>query len=88
MEFEKALSDPANVFRTPGDVVAEQSLDTDQKIRILQSWEYDARELTVAEEENMPGQGSEILDQILRCLHELGFSPDLDDGPPTKQGGV
>lgn len=88
MDTEKALIDPAAVFSKPRDVMAEQSLNTDQKIQILRRWEYDARELTVAEEENMPGEGSEILDQVLRCLHELGFSPDVDDGPPTKQGGV
>jgi len=35
--------------------VAEQSLNTDQKIQILRRWEYDARELAVAEEESMSG---------------------------------
>lgn len=88
MDIEKAFIDPAAVFSTPRDVVAEQSLNTDQKIQILRRWEYDARELTVAEEENMPGQGSELLDQVLRCLHELGFSADQEESPPTKQGGV
>jgi len=88
MDIDKALIDPAAVFISPREVVAEQSLKTEQKIQILRRWEYDARELTVAEEENMPGKGAEVLDQVLRCLHELGFSPDHDEGPPTKQGGV
>ena len=88
MDIEKALIDPAAVFRTPADVVGEQSLDTEQKIQILRRWEYDARELTVAEEENMPGDGSEVLDQVLSCLHDLGYAPGHGEGPPTKQGGV
>lgn len=88
MDIEKALIDPAAVFSSPKDVVAESALSTDQKIQVLRRWEYDARELTVAEEENMPGDGSDVLDQVLRCLHELGFSPDHNEGPPTKQGGV
>jgi len=87
MDFEQALIDPAAVFGSPEEVAAESSLSTGQKIRILRRWEYDAREMTVAEEENMPGEESDTLDRVLRCLHELGFSPDPDEGPPTKQGG-
>lgn len=88
MDFEQALIDPAAVFSKPADVVADASLSTERKIQILRRWEYDARELTVAEEENMPGEGGEILDQVLDCLHQLGFSPDGGEGAPTKQGGV
>ncbi|TDT43151.1 hypothetical protein DES49_0961 [Halospina denitrificans] len=88
MDTEKALTDPAAVFSTPREVVAEQALNTDQKIQILRRWEYDARELSVAEEENMSGGDGELLDQVLRCLHELGFSQDQGEGSPTKQGGV
>ena len=88
MDLEKALVDPASVFRTPGDVVTAEGIGDDDRIRILRRWEYDARELTVADDENMPGDSTLLLEQVLEALHRLGYSPDPDDVPPTKQGGV
>ncbi len=88
MDFDKAVLDPAGSFSHPSDVVAEGSLSDEQKIRILRRWEYDARELNVAEEENMPGDDSAALEQVLQALHQLGYEPNLDEAPPTKQGGV
>lgn len=88
MDLKKALVDPAAVFTTPDEVVTTEELSTDDRIRILRRWEYDARELTVADEENMPGDSTALLDQVLAALHRLGYSPDPDREPPTKQGGV
>lgn len=88
MDYEKALIDPAATFNHPRDVVGESALSRDEKIRILRRWEYDARELNVAEEENMPGDSTALLDDVLDALHELGYKPKIDEAPPTKQGGV
>ncbi|MGM0450348.1 MAG: hypothetical protein ACQERE_05950 [Pseudomonadota bacterium] len=88
MDLEKALVDPASEFGTPEDVVTAEGLSTDDRIRILRRWEYDARELTVADDENMPGDSTLLLDQVLAALHRLGYSANPDDVPPTKQGGV
>ncbi|BCR06800.1 hypothetical protein DESUT3_38690 [Desulfuromonas versatilis] len=84
---EKALLDPISVFRRPDDVFADDTLTRDQKIRILRRWEYDARELEVAEEENMGGGPPDMLDQVLQVLHRLGAEVDVEHSPPTKQGG-
>lgn len=88
-DLENALLDPTAVFRNPEDVLQRAGLNESQKIEILRRWEYDARALEVAEEENMAGaQPSDVLDRVLSALHALGASPDLEHTPPTKQGGV
>lgn len=88
MDFDKAVLDPAGSFSHPSEVVAESSLSDEQKIRILRRWQYDALELNVAEEENMPGDSSAALDQVLEALHQLGYEPNTEEAPPTKQGGI
>jgi len=88
MNFEQALLDPTSVFSAPDDVAAELSLNREQKIKILRRWEYDARELQVAADENMCGGPPDRLEQILATLHRLGVDRDLEHAPPTKQGGA
>ncbi len=71
-DFEKAMRDPSNSYHRPKDVLEDDSVDHDQKIKILKQWEFDARELLVAEEENMPGDASSMLNRVKRALQELG----------------
>lgn len=87
MNIDKALLDPASTFANPADVCAEQTLTIEQKIQILRRWEYDARELEVAEEENMGGGGPDVLDEVFAALHKLNAEIDVEHSPPTKQGG-
>ncbi|HML95729.1 MAG TPA: hypothetical protein PKC29_09900 [Thermodesulfobacteriota bacterium] len=87
VDIEKALLNPSAVFSGPEDVLSAEGLTREQKVEILKRWEYDARELDVATEENMPGSNSSCLDGILKALDELGYDPNLDKEPPTKQGG-
>ncbi|MBE7384689.1 MAG: hypothetical protein F6J95_025160 [Leptolyngbya sp. SIO1E4] len=87
MNLKQILRDPTTRFMCPDDVCNEPSLTRAQKIKILRQWEYDARELQVAEEENMGGGPADILDQILAALHRLDARVDLEHSPPTKQGG-
>jgi hypothetical protein len=87
-DFDKALLDPTSVFRTPEDVLKAQDLTREQKIEVLRRWEYDARELEVAADENMIGNNSDLLDRVLKSLSKLGYEPDPDKVPPTKQGGA
>ncbi len=87
--LQQALIDPANVFSSPMAVVDDKTLPADLKVKILRRWEYDARELEVAEEEGFPtGPEEGLLDTVLAALHRLGAGPDLEHSPPTKQGGV
>ena len=86
-DIEKALLNPSSVFSTPEEVLEAKDLSRDQKIEILRSWEYDARQLQVAEEENMGGQRVNMLDRIINALRRLDAERDLDKSAPTKQGG-
>ena len=85
--IDQAYLDPTSVFQSPDQVIDHPDLSNEQKIKILRRWEYDARELEVAEEENMGGEDSDILDRILRALLSLGAEVDYNHEPPTKQGG-
>ena len=87
IDVEKALLDPGLVFKTPGEVVANNELTRAQKIEILRRWEYDVRELEVAEEEGMEGPEPVTLDAVLDALRTLGAPEDTEHSAPTKQGG-
>jgi len=88
-DIEKALLNPAMVFKTPEEVVDSGDLSREQKIEILRRWEYDVRELQVADEENMtaPKPEAVTLDMVLKALHAVGAPPDVERTAPTKQGG-
>ena len=87
IDVEKALLDPGLVFKTPGEVLANNELARAQKIEILRRWEYDVRELQVADEEGMEGPEPVTLDTVLDALRTLGAPEDTEHSAPTKQGG-
>jgi hypothetical protein len=69
-EGKKATDDPSRAFSSPRDVV-ESELPREEKIRILRSWELDARRLLESAEENMTGGEKDRLPEIQRALREL-----------------
>ena len=89
-KFEQAKTDPTLVFERPGDVLNDTTLTREQKIDILRRWEYDERELSVAEEENMPnrnnGKRTGCLEEILRALRALNAEGRDPHSASTKQG--
>jgi hypothetical protein len=85
---QKIKRDPLARFDAPMDVVRDDSLTDDQKLEILQSWEFDARGLQKAEGENMAGGEPNRLREVLKaidCLSEL--APDSGSAP-NKQGAL
>lgn len=88
-DVEKAKLDPASVYSSPREVLSDSSITREDKIDILKRWEYDVREIMVAEEENMPADNSAVLlEEIIAALKELGAGPETKDFAPTKHGGV
>ncbi|MFQ5763961.1 MAG: hypothetical protein ACE5GT_03445 [Rhodospirillales bacterium] len=85
IDIRKAMRDPAEAFGGPEDVVASAELTQEQKIEILRRWEYDARELHIAEEEaGMMIREPDLFDRIVDALHGLGVDRDTEHTPPTK----
>ena len=83
------MLNPALVFLGPEDVLQHDELTREQKIEVLRRWKFDALQLQVADEENMPSeQSSDILDRVLQALHALNANPNLEDSPSTKHGGI
>ncbi len=84
IDFESAKANPEKFFTTPDEVVSHPELSNQQKIEILQSWEYDARELETATEENMSGDSPSMLGRVLNALQKLD-SESTKQESPTKQ---
>lgn len=81
-DFDRAMRDPTSCFDKPNDVLADNSLSKKEKIKVLKQWEYDARQLSIAEEENMlseSGDEPNKLNRIQMALRELGVDSDSGD---------
>lgn len=85
--LQKALFDPMGLYKEPQDVLLDETLSKEEKLKVLKQWEYDARELMVAEEENMPGDSSNMLQRVLAAIHALDPKYDATRGSATKHGG-
>jgi hypothetical protein len=71
---DKAISDPLRVFNTPAEVVEATDLSTEEKVKILENWELDARRLIESAGENMideKGRERDQLPDIQRALRQL-----------------
>ena len=85
IDVNQAMLNPTSVFKNPMDVVADENLSRNQKVEILHRWEYDARQLEVAEEEaGMAVRRPDMFDRVLQALHTLGLELDTEHTPPTK----
>jgi hypothetical protein len=71
IDFESAMLNPTGAFDSPAAVVAAQGLTREQKIKILKNWELDARNLQVAEDENMAGGEDARLRQVEEALRQV-----------------
>ena len=69
-EYEHIINDPSAVYSKPEEVAHDERLSLEQKISILKQWAFDAREIEVAQEENMIGPASHLR-QILLVLNKL-----------------
>ena len=75
LSWEEIMTDPAKVYGKPENVRDDKRLSREQKIAILKLWAFDAKELQVAEEENMSGEtGPTRLHQVLVVLNEVESS--------------
>jgi hypothetical protein len=76
---DKAIADPLRVFNTPMEVVEASELSWEEKVKILENWELDARRLIESAGENMidqKGRERDQLPEIQSALRKLGAKRD------------
>lgn len=83
IDLEQAMLDPGSVFASPEALRDQRGLTRQQKIEILRRWAYDARQLSVAEEEGMMGGEPSSLAQILSALDSLAGGYHAGNHPPN-----
>jgi len=77
-ELDRALVNPAAVFRSPEDVVCHPLLSLDCKRGVLWRWAWDEYLLDLALADGMPGGEPSQLAEVKAALRLLGqeWSPD------------
>ena len=78
-QVESAISDPTRHYTCPMDVVNDESLDAEEKRRILESWKKDAELLSTAQAENMSGGERPQLQDVSLALQELEQAAGASD---------
>ncbi|HWT98666.1 MAG TPA: hypothetical protein VN229_13660 [Terriglobales bacterium] len=91
--FEPLLTDVAKHFGRPQDILADERFTRQQKLKLLEQWDYDLQLLMTASEENMPsgddtssGRTSEQVTELRQVLIELGAPHDPEAVGPGKVG--
>lgn len=81
-DLDTAIFNPASVFKKPEEILQDTkiTLTKAEKIRALQTWQYDIQLRRVAEAENMHSNQDEIdvdlEDKIIAALHFLENAPE------------
>jgi hypothetical protein len=76
-DYDKALLNPAAIFKRPNDVVDSDSLTAPQKMEVLKRWETDALLLSVATEENMGGGEPSRIEEVRHAIDVLARIEDV-----------
>ena len=62
-DFTTVMKNPARIFSSPQEVVENRTFSTDEKIQILEAWDFDAREIDES--------GPEVFKEIRNALHQV-----------------
>lgn len=74
----KAIADPSRVFPDPMAVLQASDLSREEKVKVLQNWELDAKRLLESADENMTderGREKNLLPEIHKALRALEAEP-------------
>jgi hypothetical protein len=73
---------PADSYARPADLVNDDELSLEEKLKALDIWEQDARQLVTASNEGMEGEDAgpdrdenHKLDQVLNAKQQVGAPP-------------
>ena len=70
-DYDKALLNPAAIFKQPKDILDTDSMTVPQKLEVLKRWETDALLLSVATEENMGGGEPSRIEDVRHAIDVL-----------------
>jgi hypothetical protein len=86
---EDAKRDPAKIYPNPSDVLRDRRLSDGDRLEILESWERDARALSVAADEAMQGGEPNRLQEVIeaRKLAEKRAGTEHEAHEASKYGG-
>ena len=77
----EAIADPSRMFPNPMAVLEANNLSREEKIKVLQNWELDAKRLLESADENMTderGRERNQLPEIHKALRALAVAPAHD----------
>jgi hypothetical protein len=77
----EAIADPSRMFPNPMAVLEANNLSREEKIKVLQNWELDAKRLLESADENMTderGRERNQLPEIHKALRTLDVIPSQD----------
>jgi hypothetical protein len=77
----EAIADPSRMFPNPMAVLEAKDLSREEKIKVLQSWELDAKRLLESADENMTDERNRErnqLPEIQKALRTLAGAPASD----------
>ena len=77
--------DPAAVYASPRDVLADHRLTTGDKVRILHRWEYNAANAAHGEARKRASKTGVTRQQILLAIDGLALIIDMAAIPPAKR---
>jgi hypothetical protein len=80
-----AINNPTRHFNSPKEVIEDPTLSERDKKKVLDSWEEDARRLSVATEEGMGGGEPSHMAEVAEAKAGLGM-PDARRKAATKAG--
>jgi hypothetical protein len=77
------VENPATAFEKPSNVVKDPKLSMGEKVKALDTWEQDARQLMTASNEGMPGPEEGLdpndhhqMGQVVRAKEKIGEKPN------------
>lgn len=83
-DVTEIIENPAAHFEAPADVVEHPALSEEEKRKALDTWEEDARLLSVATQEGMSGGTPSKLAEVAEAKSELNAERAQNNKPKRK----
>ena len=69
--LDQKMTNPADIYASPADILLDDHLDRDEKARVLAAWRLDAERLSEASNEGMGGGESARLREVALAQSQL-----------------